>query len=529
MNLSEFQSLLLTAFSCLTLGTFLSCRFFSGATPAGNRKILFLFGSFVFMLNRIGLTLSLTTSTSLVLFAASLYTFKSSQHPASEKSLFGLLSLSAVILYLAFSLANFFTGKGIDASVIYHLHFGIAGAGFNEFLPLILLTSVFLVCVPLLLFRNSLPESISPATNLPVFHRFLPLVLTFLALFFNPAVSDLWHLRNPQTDTRAFYHYYHTPHMERVSQPMNLVYIYAESLERTWFDETLFPGLINGLRDLERKSTSFTNIRQAEGAGWTMAGMIASQCGLPYFFSSNLAPGLGRLLHENGYYLAFYSGDDSDFAGKSDFYRSQCFDRILGRQELRPLMENPSHQYSWGLYDETLLELAYTGFERLSEEHPSFAQFIATMDTHGSGNPGDKSLSYSDGSCSNLNALASADILISRFVNRIRSSPYSNKTVIVVASDHLAQPFLNPSVKLLKQRERRNLFLINEPASLQGRTVERPGTTLDIGPTLLPFIGFAGRIGLGRNLLARDYSTEETEFIYRNITLLRPDLDFFRF
>ena len=38
----------------------------------------------------------------------------------------------------------------------------------------------------------------------------------------------------------------------------NVVFIYAEGLERTYFDETLFPGLINKLRVLESKGTYFT-------------------------------------------------------------------------------------------------------------------------------------------------------------------------------------------------------------------------------------------------------------------------------
>ncbi|WP_438516828.1 hypothetical protein, partial [Enterobacter hormaechei] len=59
--------------------------------------------------------------------------------------------------------------------------------------------------------------------------------------------------------------------------------IYAESLERTYFDAELFPGLADELNALRTDSIDFSNTQQLPGTGYTIAGMVASQCGIPLF------------------------------------------------------------------------------------------------------------------------------------------------------------------------------------------------------------------------------------------------------
>ena len=79
-----------------------------------------------------------------------------------------------------------------------------------------------------------------------------------------------------------FYDYYRTPTIERiVDKPKNLVFIDAESLDRSYFDETIYPGLITHLRKYQADATTFTNIKQLPYTNYTIAGMTASQLGVP--------------------------------------------------------------------------------------------------------------------------------------------------------------------------------------------------------------------------------------------------------
>lgn len=123
------------------------------------------------------------------------------------------------------------------------------------------------------------------------------------------------------------------------AQAKNLVYIYAESLERTYLDENLFPGLITELKELEQSALSFTGLEQVSGTHWTIAGMVASQCGIPLVTASGgnamsgidrFLPGatcLGDVLHTRGYNLIYMGGADNDFAGNKQILRHPWFFR----------------------------------------------------------------------------------------------------------------------------------------------------------------------------------------------------------
>ena len=139
--------------------------------------------------------------------------------------------------------------------------------------------------------------------------------------------------------SEQFEDYYREPVIgqQKSGNPKNLVFIYAEGLERTWFDERLFPGVMQSLSKLRDLAVDFTNINQMPFTSWTIAGIVASQCGIPLVIASQgnamsemdmFIPGavcLGDLLKANGYHSEFYGGADLDFAGKGKFFRTHGF------------------------------------------------------------------------------------------------------------------------------------------------------------------------------------------------------------
>ncbi|NEL81333.1 MAG: phosphoglycerol transferase I, partial [Xanthomonas perforans] len=75
--------------------------------------------------------------------------------------------------------------------------------------------------------------------------------------------------------------------------------IYGESLERTYFDESVFPGLMPNLRALATEAVDVRNLTSTEGSGWTIAGMVASMCGVPL----TTAPGDENSMDRMGMFL----------------------------------------------------------------------------------------------------------------------------------------------------------------------------------------------------------------------------------
>ncbi len=436
------------------------------------------------------------------------------------------LGLLTLFLLVSWHTANRFTGAGINDAVIYTLRTGLDGAGVNEYNGLRLFAlAAFLCGLALLLFTFFRPlKNRKSSTGLA------SASLLAVSLLINPATSDLYQLQATTTATASFDAYYRPPAItSRPDNPKNLVLIYAESFERSYFDEDIFPGLVTDLHQLEQTGVSFTNIVQLPATSWTVAGMTASQMGIPLVTTSGGnsmdgmdqflpgAKGIGELLSEEGYHMAYLAGAALKFGGKGKLLRTHGFDEVKGINELGPLLADTSYQTSWGLYDDSLFEIAHDRYTELTDAGQPFALFLLTLDTHGEGHSSascdDKQ--YGDGSLSILNAIGCSDQLITDFVQSLMASPGAENTVFVIASDHFAG---NQANDLLNQTERRNLFLVLEPDNPRSGAIDRLGSTLDIGPTVLSFLGYDGDIGLGRDLLdASPQAAAERETIHQNI------------
>ncbi len=464
-------------------------------------------------------------------------------------------SLFIFVLLTTFFLAtDYFTNEGVNDAVLYHLSYGLSGVGFSEYILMILGIVLLLLFGVVSSWGFIYFFAKRRGTGRKYLNR-LSIILVLCAFALNPATRDWFEFYKSRaerdtivTKVKAvnrldFNKYYREPNVVKKSsvRKRNLVFIYAEGLERTYFDESIFPGLIKGLRQLESRSKTFTDIENTYGSSWTIGGMVASQCSIPLVTASgkNSMSGmnrflsgavcLGDLLQAQGYYLSFLGGASLDFAGKGNFYKSHSFEDVRGRKELLPLLEDKSYRTGWGLYDDSLLEIAYEQFLELSSADKPFGQFLLTLDTHhpkGHVSKKYEKFFYKDGRNSMLNAVAVSDHLLSQFVNRILNSPYSENTIIVIASDHLAMR--NRASSLLAKGERKNLFMIIDPQDKNPQEIDKRGIAFDLGPTVLNYLGFEGEIGLGRDLLSDDVSlVEEIENFYQVLVSWRDEISEF--
>jgi phosphoglycerol transferase len=102
-----------------------------------------------------------------------------------------------------------------------------------------------------------------------------------------------------------------------------------------------------------------------------------------------------------------------------------------------------------------------------------------------------------------LDGAGFGDYLIGDFVKRISASEYAENTVIVVLSDHLAMQ--NTASEILSKGARRGLFLVITPED-DFSVIDKEGSTLDVAPTVLSFLGYEAEVGLGRSLLDNEKS-----------------------
>jgi phosphoglycerol transferase len=423
--------------------------------------------------------------------------------------------LAGLLLSVAYAVIDRLTGSGIDASVIYHLKTGLAGADLASFSGLAagavmaVLASLLAAGLAYRLFQAKAPVSFGAGRIL------LGLALLLGSIAIHPATGDLARLASGIRMAAAPAGpappgFVAVEKASFASPPRNFVLLYIESVERSYLDEARFPGLMPNLAALEAEAVSFTDLTEVGEAGWTIAGMVASQCGMPLVGSGagvdRFLPGatcLGDLLAREGFDLAYVGGADLDFAGKGTFYDSHGFSLVEGRTELEPRLSDPKYVNDWGLYDDSLYPEVRRRLDTLAKAGRPFGLVALTLDTHHPYGFASRSCAeqpYGDGSNQFLNAVHCADRLAADFIGKVRAHPAFANTVLVVASDHLAMP--NLAQDALEAGPRRNLLMVFAPDLAPAR-IDTPGTTLDIGPTLLGLIGApTPALGYGRDLLA---------------------------
>ena len=429
----------------------------------------------------------------------------------------GLLTL-LLLLLSTWWLIDRLSGDGINSATLYHLRSDMEGAGVGDFSGYIAayLALVLLSLAPLLLLR--VRRFRLPRHGWALSAAFAALLVG--ATVCSPLYGDarrIYQQMQP-VDYSAVAPEYVIP-SRPVSRPKNIVWIYGESLERTYLDETAFPGLMPNLRRLAGQALDFRDIDSADGSGWTIAGLVSSMCGVPLTTAQGDENSMGRMgsflpeafclgdyLKQQGYDNHYMGGADGKFAAKADFLASHGFDEVRDLDWFQQQRIDASHFSNWGIHDDVLLERAFDRFMELSRAGQPFMLTTLTMDTHhpaGHLPVACKGTRYrSDyGNIGLLNALNCTDRLISKLVERIRDSEYGQDTLVVVASDHLAMPNDLSDVLATLHRENLLLFLGNDITPRQ--LTAKAGTTLDSGATLLQLLEpELDAIGFGRSLLA---------------------------
>jgi phosphoglycerol transferase len=433
-------------------------------------------------------------------------------YPIRRWLLIGLMFVHCLLL-ITYFISDSFTGTGFDESVVYFLHTGTDGFETDGFRYLMISTALLVVlCLYLSVKVGKSRLLASPKNNgraLGINIGLVALLLlqpVFNVLATQPLYNIVTNQVPPSIDLEI-------PDDIFIPRKKNIVYLYLESFERTFLDDRLFPGLAPNLRELEKQGLAFTNIGDIYGTRWTIAGMVASQCGLPLEPMPNVnEPGsfmpkaicLGDVLKQNGYETSYLGGASLRFGGKGTFYRTHQFDTVAGLEEHLERFPLGSLAYShWGLYDEDLFKLAREELARLATIDKPFAFFLLTLDTHPpSGFPSAvcEGIKYAKSENPMLNSFHCSDRLAGNFIREMMASELADDTLFVIASDHLA--LKNDAHEALQPiAERRNLFFILDKNGTPG-SIAKFGSPLDIAPSLLAYLGSdIDHYNLGSNLL----------------------------
>lgn len=467
---------------------------------------------------------------SFISIVISLFIYKLKAWKCRLLTVWIIIALCGVLLLNIFwACCYYFTGEGITWAVIYTLTSSLTGVGVKSYiLPGV---CAIVIVVFTLWLSTKVISTNSPFFRQNKLYTILAVVFSFGALATSPVWLQYRKTVVPEVSDsgKDFYNYY-IPPISVINNPKyNLVYIYAESLERTYFDDTHFPGLTADLGAIKHSGLDFSQTQQYAGMDFTIAGIVASQCGLPLFTPSGFGNNtdvtsdffsekicLGDILKNSGYENYFYQGANIRFANKDQFFHAHGIDHAFGLEQSK-YKDDLTYQNEWGLYDNLVLQQVWDKFKTLSEAGKRFSIFTLTLDTHPPHGyiPDEcKGSSYimAGEAVPSLGAVACSQREIAKLIDRIKRSPWAKNTIVVVSSDHLAMNNTSVAIDYLKKYERHGLFFILKDGLTAGIN-NQPRSTMDNGATVLELLGGGNNLGLGRSTLSRTSLTKR----FRNI------------
>lgn len=453
-------------------------------------------------------------------------------HPSRRKTAvhavlrYGTYLFAFFLLFLAYWLNRYFGRPDLE-QIAYHVSFGADGLMASD--P-VFIKRFFRWCVvaPLLLLvvavyaerKRSLSKL--PATVRSRIVTPLPYLLLLAALLLWWYETSLCRYIGANFGPDYFSSHYVSPVKVqlREERPKNLVLIYVESLETAYSEKSLFGA--DMLAPLNRlHGVSFNRYRQAPGTGWTIAALVATQCGVPLkrvtvydentqgeVLSSFLpnAKCLSDILSEHGFRNIFMEGGSESFAGKGKFLRNHHYDEIYGQEDWIRQGVRQEEMNGWGLFDDDLFAAAKNKLRQLEDSKARFNLTLLTVDTH-------EPAGYLSKHCAERGYNAFEGVVqctaeeVADFVRFIEDNGYLANTNVVIVGDHLARK--NPVADKLSSLPERHIFnaFISDRPPMKNR---EDLVHFDLLPTILEFGGFdviGDRMGLGYSAFNRQEQT----------------------
>ncbi len=325
-----------------------------------------------------------------------------------------------------------------------------------------------------------------------------------------------------------------TVNIQFPEQKRNLIYIYLESMETSFFSEELGGGskenLIPELYSLAESNINFSHNDGVGGwprvmhATWTSAAMVSQTSGVPLSIDiaqidlndfQGYIPGattLNDILHDAGYYQTLMVGSDASFGGRKEYFSQHGVDHVYDLYTAREDGLIPEdYMVWWGFEDNKLFDYAKQELTEISSREQPFAFTLLTVDTH-----------HIDGYFCDLcgkehseqyeNVLSCSSREVLNFVEWIKEQDFYENTTVIICGDH---PSMDNQyfVRNVDDDHERHVYncIINSPVDPLN-SKNRIFTPMDMFPTTLAAMGCeieGDRLGLGTNLFSQQPTLAE--------------------
>ena len=386
---------------------------------------------------------------------------------------------------------------------------------YNNFLVAFFL-SIFIYIVILIIFKH-----IKHKKRLLISLIILSILLIILCLY---KIGFIDHVYNTLNYSSFIEDNYVNPKDVEITFPekkKNLIYIYVESLESTYFSKDLGGGDNNNylepITELTKNNINFSDTNKfggttmVPGTTWTTGATVAQTTGLPLKVRLNFnnknsnmldnAYSLGDILKDNGYNQMYMIGSDKSFGNRDTLFENHGNYKIYDyNTAIEKKKIDKDYHVWWGYEDSKLFEFAKEEITKLSQEDKPFNFTMLTSNTHHIGGYLEKDCKKKYKNNYN-NVIYCSASQINEFVSWIQKQDFYEDTTIVIVGDHVSmQPDLYPNGT---NRKAYNLFINSSIEPINNK--DRSFTNMDLFPTTLASLGVeidGDRLGLGTNLFS---------------------------
>lgn len=346
---------------------------------------------------------------------------------------------------------------------------------------------------------------------------FFTIFLSFSFLFFFYKIDFLNKILLPKLDTNYydFYedNYYEPPLNVTSSSNKNIVTIYLESIDTSFNNPEIYD--FQPLSKFDQVNGKIIkNFLQSPNTHWTIAGIIASQCGVPTnirfysknWFGENLTSYfenltcLSDILNKLNYEQIFINGLDIKFGGTKTFLTTHKFDKYYGKYEIINKNITKDEPLSWGggFNDNTVFAASKSIVKELVERDQKFNLNILTLDTHIPNGFLSNKCKLNDDQKLIINALDCTVDEVLNFIQFLKDLGIYENTIVVIVGDHRWNT--NEFKIDINQYESIFNLIIDHKKNSFNRT---KATHFDLMPTiynLLDIYPKTNRMGLGVDL-----------------------------
>ena len=298
----------------------------------------------------------------------------------------------------------------------------------------------------------------------------------------------------------------------------NLVLIYMESYENLFSDQNIFnENLIKKITDYKHDSPTFDKFVQTSLTNWTIASIVATQCGLPLknygifnfgnkkgkhmrqvFGLKDFLPNafcLGDILKQNNFKNIFVSSPNTTFSGTGKFFFSHGYDEIYGKEKFDELnIDYKGSSWGGGPHDSFLFDFSKKKIIKMLEKNQKFSINILTTDIHEPNGFLDPDCEYKINTINNIIKCTSNELL--KFLTFLEKN-YKDKLNIVIIGDHLFR-FGKNDIKEILPKER---TIFNKFISQNNNDFNREKILhYDLLPTIIDFLDIdydGSELGIG--------------------------------